>query len=136
MVEPFDASMTLSRPYLVRAIYQWIIDNDLTPHILVDCSQYGINVPKEHIVDGKVVLNIGLSACADLNIGDDDISFYARFNGLEIKIDVLMASVISIYARENNKGLFFDNSLIITQRAESKKEVPVKPKGPSLTVVK
>ena len=144
-MEPFDSSMTLSRPYLIRAIYQWIVDNNYTPYMLVDCSDYLINIPQEYIRNNEVVLNVGLSACGNLLLGDEVVSFSARFNGLEREVDVPISSILAIYSKENNQGLSFSNELLLKDykhklvnkeesNTPSKKEA--KKKGPTLTIVK
>ena len=74
--------MTSNRPYLVRAYYDWILDNNLTPHLVVDATCEGVVVPHEHVKDGQIVLNISPTACGNLVIGDVDIEFDARFSGV------------------------------------------------------
>ena len=73
--------MTSSRPYLIRAIYQWISDNGMTPHLLVDVSVDGVQVPAEHVQNGKIILNIAPMAISGLVLGDEEITFSARFSG-------------------------------------------------------
>jgi len=99
--------MTSNRPYLLRALYEWITDNGLTPHVLVDASYDGVDVPEHAIQQGKVVLNIASSATEHLRLENDTILFKARFSGQPYKITVPMASVIAIYARENGQGMMF-----------------------------
>lgn len=99
--------MTSSRPYLIRALYQWIVDNGVTPYILVDAEVPGVNVPSQYIQDNKVVLNIAPLAVQSLILGDDDITFNARFSGQPTNIHVPTESVLAIYARENGQGMMF-----------------------------
>lgn len=99
--------MTSSRPYLIRALYQWIVDNGVTPYILVDAEVPGVNVPSQYIQDNKVVLNIAPLAVQSLILGDDDITFNARFSGQPTNIQVPTESVLAIYARENGQGMMF-----------------------------
>lgn len=102
-------SMTSSRPYMIRALYEWIVDNGCTPHVLVDAYGEGVQVPQQYVnKDGQVVLNIAPTAVTDLLIGDDNIAFGARFGGVPTEIFVPCASVLSIYARENGQGVVFD----------------------------
>ncbi len=99
--------MTSNRPYLLRALYQWITDNGLTPHILVDAEADGVNVPDHTTQKGKVVLNIAAGATEQLVLGDENIDFKARFSGNPYQIVVPMKAVIAIYARENGQGMMF-----------------------------
>lgn len=95
------------KPYLVRAIYEWISDNDWTPYILVDTDINRCDVPSQYINDGHIVLNISHSAVQNLVIANDTIRFDARFSGKQSVILLPMASLVSIYARENSEGLSF-----------------------------
>jgi len=99
--------MTSNRPYLLRALYEWITDNGLTPHVLVDAGCAGVDVPDHAISKGKVVLNIASSATEHLQLENQTICFKARFSGQPYKITVPMAAVIAIYARENGQGMMF-----------------------------
>lgn len=129
--------MTSSRPYLIRAMYQWIIDNGMTPHILVDASDEGVKVPEQHIQDGKIVLNIAPMAIQGLMLGDDDISFSARFSGESRNLSVPIPSVLAIYARENGQGMMFseDDDDGFSTPPDDENPDPDKPK-PTLRVVK
>lgn len=100
-------NMTSNRPYLIRAYYDWILDNNLTPHLVVDATQQGVVVPQEHIKDGQIVLNISPSACGNLLIGDVDVEFDARFSGVPRHLIVPSSAVLAIYARENGAGTMF-----------------------------
>jgi stringent starvation protein B len=99
--------MTSSKPYLVRALYQWILDNDNTPYILVDTSSEQVSIPNGIASDGKVVLNLAPSAIQNLEMSNDFISFSARFNGVAEQLFVPVASLLAIYARENGEGMMF-----------------------------
>jgi stringent starvation protein B len=99
--------MTTNRPYLLRALYEWITDNGLTPHVLVDAELDGVDVPEHVIQKGKVVLNIAASATEHLLLDNDIIFFKARFSGKPYQISVPMDAVIAIYARENGQGMMF-----------------------------
>ncbi len=99
--------MTSNRPYLLRALYAWITDNGLTPHVLVDAAYEGVDVPDHAIQQGKVVLNIAGGATEHLQLENETIYFKARFSGQPYKITVPMAAVIAIYARENGQGMMF-----------------------------
>lgn len=99
--------MTSNRPYLLRALYDWITDNDLTPHILVDAEFAGVDVPNHAIQKGKVVLNVATGATENLQLENETIFFKARFSGKPYQITVPMDAVIAIYARENGQGMMF-----------------------------
>ncbi len=99
--------MTSNRPYLLRALYEWITDNDLTPHILVNAQLDGVDVPAHVVQDGKVVLNIAPSATEHLQLENDTIFFKARFSGNPYSINIPMVAVIAIYAKENGQGMMF-----------------------------
>lgn len=99
--------MNSSRPYLIRAIHEWILDNGMTPHILVDASGDDTVVPREHVNEGRIVLNIAPSAVHGLVIGNEQIVFSARFGGRPMEVFVPARSVLAIYARENGQGMMF-----------------------------
>lgn len=100
-------TMTSNRPYLIRAYYEWIVDNNLTPHLVVDATQPGVVVPMEHVKDGQIVLNISPTACGNLQLGSVDIEFDARFSGVPRHILIPCTTVLAIYARENGAGTMF-----------------------------
>lgn len=99
--------MTPSRPYLIRAINEWIIDNDFTPYLLADATAQGIEVPERYIENGKIVLNISPAALNGLLISNTEIMFSARFSGTPLNILVPMHAVLAIYAKENGRGMMF-----------------------------
>ena len=99
--------MTSNRPYLLRALYEWINDNGLTPHVLIDAECEGVDVPEHAIQKGKVVLNVAAGATENLQLDNETIFFKARFSGKPYNITVPMAAVIAIYARENGQGMMF-----------------------------
>jgi len=100
-----EDQMTSYRPYLMRALYEWIADNDMTPHILVDASVAGVRVPRHTIADGRVVLNIAERAVARLQMDNERISFSARFGGASHQVIVPIEAVLAIYARETGQGM-------------------------------
>ena len=100
-------AMTSNRPYLLRAIYDWISDNDLTPYILVDAGVAGVRVPPQVIQNGQVVLNLATRAVANLDLGNDWISFQARFSGVSQSIHIPVRAVLALYAQENGQGMMF-----------------------------
>lgn len=99
--------MTSNRPYLIRALYEWIADNDLTPHLLVDAEQPGVVVPRGYVADGRIVLNVDASAVQGLVLGNDAVLFSARFSGRSFPVEIPVTAVLGIYARENGHGMLF-----------------------------
>jgi stringent starvation protein B len=99
--------MTSSKPYLVRALYQWILDNGNTPYILVDTAADQVSIPDGIANDGKVVLNLAPAAIQNLEMTNSQISFSARFSGVAEQIFVPVSSLLAIYARENGEGMMF-----------------------------
>ena len=99
--------MTSNRPYLLRALYHWIDDNRMTPHILVEAAHEGVDVPDQAVQKGKVILNIDNAAVRDLDMGNDWLVFKARFSGKEHEVAVPVEAVLAIYAKENGQGMMF-----------------------------
>lgn len=99
--------MTSNRPYLLRALYQWITDNNMTPHILVDAGIGGVDVPEHAIQKGKVILNIDQAAVRELDMGNDWLTFNARFSGRQHYVAVPVEAVLAIYSKENGQGMMF-----------------------------
>jgi len=131
--------MTPSKPYLIRALYQWLLDNQMTPYILADTSSEDVLVPKGVANDGKVVLNLAPSAIQNLEMTNDFLSFSARFNGVPQDVYCPMPAILAIYARENGEGMMFsteseDSQAQGTETADSGKAK--KPAKPGLKVVK
>ncbi len=108
------------RPYLLRAMHEWISDNQQTPHIVVDASISGVDVPKQYVQDGKIILNVSLNATSGLNLGNDGVMFRARFGATTHDVSVPIAAVLGIYARETGQGMIF-----------SEADAPVPPPAPS-----
>lgn len=107
MSEEFT-SITPTRPYMVRALYQWIEDNALTPYLMIDATADNVQIPREHVQDGRIVLNIASRATGNMSMGNDYIHFSARFGGVSQEIWVPLQAVMGIYAKENSQGMFFD----------------------------
>lgn len=105
---PEDKAMTPSRPYIMRALYEWIVDNDCTPYMLVDATMQNVMVPEQYVKDGQIVLNISPGAIMGLEVANDSVVFNGRFGGVATDIYVPISAVIGIYARENGQGMVFD----------------------------
>lgn len=99
--------MTSNQPYLLRAFYDWIVDNKLTPYIVVEANRDGVDVPREYVQNGQIVLNISPGACANLSMDLDLVSFQARFGGTPRLLSFPCEAVSAIYARENGAGTVF-----------------------------
>jgi len=108
MADSQKPAMSSSKSYLVDALYQWIVDNDCSPYVLVDAYSRGVEVPQEYVKEGQIVLNISPSAVANLSVSPQGLRFNARFGGIPMDIFAPMAAVLGIYARENGQGMMFD----------------------------
>ncbi len=106
------------RPYLLRAFYDWLLDNQLTPHLVVDVTLPGVNVPMEYARDGQIVLNIAPRAVGNLELGNDEVRFNARFGGVPRQVNVPMYAVLAVYARENGAGTMFEPEAAYEEGAE------------------
>ncbi len=119
--------MTSLKPYLIRSIYEWILDNSLTPHLLVNAEDSSAILPEDLIEDGKIVLNIRPEAIQGLTLGNEEIQFNARFSGKAMHIVMPVKDVLAIYAKENGKGMIFDQE-------EHDDELPPPPTPPEKKV--
>lgn len=127
--------MNSSRPYLIRAINEWILDNALTPYLLVNAEATGVDVPRRYVDNGKIVLNINPHAISSLNIANDHIEFSARFGGTPMLVYIPMAAVLAIYAKENGRGMMFNEDEDATPPS-GPDDTPRGGGRPSLKVVK
>lgn len=100
------------RPYLLRAYYDWLVDNDFTPYLVVDATYWGVNVPVEYVKDGQIVLNLSSNATGNLVLANDFIQFNARFKGVSRELYIPMGAALAIYARENGDGVMFEPEAI------------------------
>lgn len=110
------------RPYLLRAFYEWLLDNQLTPHLVVDVTLPGVQVPMEYARDGQIVLNIAPRAVGNLELANGDVRFNARFGGVPRNVFVPMAAVLAIYARENGAGTMFEPEAAYDEDVESQND--------------
>ncbi len=121
------SELTSTKPYLIRALHEWCVDNGLTPHLLVAVNAQ-TRVPMAYVKDGEIVLNLNYSATKDLLIGNEAITFSARFSGASNNLYVPMEAVRGIFARENGQGMFFEveakEGLAVEEDAPSADEVP------------
>ncbi|HBK45781.1 MAG TPA: ClpXP protease specificity-enhancing factor [Xanthomonadaceae bacterium] len=138
--------MSSHRPYLLRALVEWINDNDMTPHILVDAGLPGVQVPGSAVKDGRVVLNIAERAVVHLHMDNEGVSFTARFGGVSYPVQVPMAAILAVYARETGQGMALPDDIPGTSTeppdddapppAQGGDEAPSAGKRPHLRVVK
>ncbi|GAA5109240.1 ClpXP protease specificity-enhancing factor [Orbus sasakiae] len=120
------ANMSPRRPYLFRAMYDWILDNELTPYIVVNTTVYGVLVPDEFIQNNQIVLNIAPQSVGQYSINNQQLEFNARFGGNPHHIVVPMAAIEAIYARENGAGLAFE----VEPQYQKRQEEPKKTTSP------
>ena len=126
-MDPKDDQLIPTRPYLIRAIRDWAMDNGLTPQLLVDAGVDGIVIPGSHVQDGKIVLNVHTQAVKALELGNEFITFSARFGGISHAINLPIQSVLAVFARENGQGIFFQEEETqhqMEQSADDSKEHP------------
>jgi len=115
--------MTSTRPYLLRALYDWIVDNNCTPYVLVNAEFDNVEVPREFVENGKVVLNISPQAVQGLSLENEWVNFTARFSGRSLSVLFPVKAVLAIYAKENGKGMFF--------QPEADESIPPPPEPPT-----
>ena len=106
-IDIIGSQFTSNKPYLLRALYEWILDNDATPYLLVDATKSDVQVPRQHVKDGQIVLNASPSAIKNWFVDNTAISFSARFSGKVESIYIPMKSLLAIYAQENGLGMAF-----------------------------
>ncbi|NNM50780.1 MAG: ClpXP protease specificity-enhancing factor [Pseudomonadales bacterium] len=129
--------MTSSKPYMIRAIYEWLVDNGMTPHVVVWAAAPGVDVPQQHVHDGRIVFNVAPAAVHGLQLNNEAVTFSARFGGKPTSVYFPVEAVLAVYARENGQGMFFEEE---TPQEPSPPPVtptpePEKPK-PALRIVK
>ncbi len=100
-------TMTSNRPYLIRAFYDWILDNGCTPYIVVDAYAPGVEVPQDYVQDGQIVLNLAPKAVMSFHLDKERIGFNTRFSGIPTDINIPLKAVLGIYAKENGQGMVF-----------------------------
>ncbi len=127
--------MTSSRPYLLRAMYEWIVANGMAPYILVDTKNDQVVIPRQFEEDGKIVLNLGPTAVQSLDLGLEVVSFDARFDGNAMDVLVPIQYILAIYARENGQGMMFADEDLLPPGDDSQDD-RIKQKSPHLRVVK
>ena len=126
--------MTPNRPYLLRAFYDWIVDNNCTPYLVVDATVSGVKVPMQFVQNGQIVLNTSPTAVGNLQLGNDAVTFNARFGGQPFALYIPLNAVLAIYARENGAGTVFtleedeDDADLVDMLPEAEQPEPEPPK--------
>ena len=115
--------MISNRSYIIRAMYDWIVDNNWTPHVQVDANYPGVDVPQAHVQEGVIVLNLAPSAVVGLSMANDWFTFKARFGGIETKLEFPPEAVLAIFARENGQGMPFPPEPYPEELLHGKEEV-------------
>jgi len=137
--------MTSNKPYLIRALNEWILENHMTPFLLVDANVEGVEVPRQHIKDGKIILNVAPNAVQGITFENEWIYLIGRFSGQSFTINIPISAVLAIYAKENSQGMMFaeketlgEDNTGVEQKVPSKKEPKEKElnKKPALRIVK
>lgn len=133
--------MTPSRPYLVRALNEWIVDNAMTPYLVIDAGVQGVRVPEDYVTNGQIILNVSPSAVQHLEIDNESIEFSARFGGVPMQVYVPVVAVMAIYAKENGQGMVFGAEPGAPEPPDPGNDKPVvektaAPNKPSLKIVK
>jgi stringent starvation protein B len=105
-----DAPIRSRRPYLLRAMHEWITDNGQTPHIVVDAAIQSVEVPRQYVQGGKIILNVSHSATSGLSLGNEAVLFRARFGAVTHDVHVPIAAVLGVYARETGQGMIFSEA--------------------------
>jgi stringent starvation protein B len=105
-----DTPVRSRRPYLLRAMHEWISDSNQTPHIVVDASMEGVEVPRQYVQGGKIILNVSSNATSMLSLGNDIVRFRARFGAATYDVSVPISAVLGIYARETGQGMIFSEA--------------------------
>ncbi|NOQ36043.1 MAG: ClpXP protease specificity-enhancing factor [Methylococcaceae bacterium] len=124
--------MTPLKPYLIRSIYEWIVDNDMTPYLLVNAEHPYAVLPEGFVEDGQMVLNVRPAAVQNLSLGDEDVEFNARFSGRPMHVIAPVAAILAVYAKENGRGMVFDPS----DEDDTPPEPKPTSKKPQLRIVK
>jgi stringent starvation protein B len=121
-----DTPVRSRRPYLLRAMHEWISDSNQTPHIVVDASMEGVEVPRQYVQGGKIILNVSSNATSMLSLGNDIVRFRARFGAATYDVSVPIGAVLGIYARETGQGMIFSE-------ADTPPQPPTPPSEPAPT---
>ncbi len=131
-------TVSKQRPYLLRAMHEWMTDNHLTPHVVVDATRRDLSIPREHVEDGRLILNLSYSATRDLSIGNEHAEFEARFGGVSRRLSIPVSAIMGIYARETGQGMVFSDEDAQDDESDESEasEASADGKRPHLKIVK
>lgn len=130
-----SGKVTSRRPYLIRAMHEWMTDNAQTPHLVVDALHEGVDVPRAHVRDGRIILNVSWQATQGLRLGNDAVEFSARFSGVPCQVRIPVRAVVGIYSRESGQGMVFQEDADGDHTPPSAPS-PEEPRKPKLRVIK
>ncbi len=136
MSSPPSGDLLPLRPYLVRAIIDWVVDNSQTPHVVLDCSIDGVDAPSERAQKGKLVLNVSANATRNLAIGNDWLTVDCRFGGRPVHVRAPLGAVVGVYAKESGVGMAFEAESPAEPEQPGRPPGERKPSGPTLKLVK
>jgi len=119
-----EQRLSPKRPFLLRAYYDWIVDNNMTPYLIVDATYYGVVVPQEYVQDGQIVLNLSTTATGNLILANDHIQFNARFRGIPQDVYIPMGAALAIYSRENGDGVMFEPEALYDELDQASQDQP------------
>ncbi len=144
--------LTSTKPYLLRAFYEWIVDNGCTPYLIINAEYEGVQVPTQYVDDGRIVLNISEAAVRGLEINNEQVEFDARFGGVAMTVYAPIPSIMAVYAHENGRGMVFNEDeevlsadhepdlTVINSNPDDDDDTPPEPKSkggkPNLRIVK
>ena len=131
-----DPPRKSKRPYLLRAMHEWMVDNGQTPHVIVDAERPGVEVPRAYVKDGKIVLNLSHGATQGLTLGNEWVEFAARFAGVVHRVRLPIAAILGIYARETGEGMVFSDQDLGPEPPTTRPPAGDEGKRPQLKVVK
>ena len=126
--------LTSTKPYLIRALYDWINDNQCTPYVIINAEANDVKVPKKYVEDGRIILNISLQAVRDLQITNHFLELNARFDGVATQLHAPISAVIAIYAQENGQGMVFseEETKAMSTGDDRKNKTPIKRPDPNI----
>ncbi len=130
------STLLAQRPYLLKAFFNWIVDSKLTPHIIVNAAEVGVEVPQQFVENGKIILNIAPESVHEFSMGNDAVAFNARFGGQPMQIYVPIYAIEGIYARENGEGTVFVAETVYDALKKQQQKGKNKVKKATLTVIK
>ena len=127
--------MNSSRPYLVRALIEWITDSQMTPYIAIAVDSENVDVPSQYVTDQRIVLNVSSMAVRDFTINQEEISFFSKFNGVSRYVKAPTGNVIAVYSKESGEGMQFDLEASVSDELPESNDDKKSTGGPNLKLV-